>query len=277
MLLGSSAIGLAVGCALGSAAYGARRRWSASSDKLRLSERTARRYSGGAIFDLEFVRGKLRYDPLYFGLLTSGVLCDRRTILDLGCGRGIALALIAEAGRLAEEGDWPAEWGPPVGRPVLLGFERDERLVAVAQRALDGAARVVRSDLTDPNLPAADLVLLLDVLHYLPGDLQVAVLEAAAAALDPGGALVLREPAAEGGVRFLLTRWAERVCALARRDWSQRFSYRSLAEWEALLRDCGLEAQSSPMSSGTPYSNFLTVATKPASRPAAKGRVAHGG
>jgi hypothetical protein len=35
---------------------------------------------------MNFVRGKLRYDPVYFALLTQGLLPAKGSLLDLGCG-----------------------------------------------------------------------------------------------------------------------------------------------------------------------------------------------
>jgi uncharacterized protein (DUF2062 family) len=269
VLLGSMAVGVVLGGLLAGAAYRVRRQWRNPSHEARLAARTARRYLETGIFHWEFVGAKLRYDPLYFGLLASGALAGRRRLVDLGCGRGIVLALLTEAGQMAREGTWPETWGEPLQQLELVGIEKDEQMAVVARAALDGAARVVTSDLAKQGPCPADLILLLDVLHYLPAADQVRLLQVAAENLEPGGALILREPAADGGVRFLLTRWAERLCALARRDWRQPFCYRSVAEWEGLLAACGLSSESMPMSGGTPYANFLILAAKPASGVAA--------
>lgn len=266
LLLGSLAVGLTLGGALAGLAYGVRQRWQSSSAELRLADRTAKRYLEGGIFDWEFVGGKLRHDPLYFGLLTSGVLAGRKRLLDLGCGRGILLALLTEAEQLAGAGAWPESWGRPLGQLELTGVEKNPRTAAVARAALGEAATVITADLSEFELRRADAILLLDVLHYLPADEQERLLKVAAARIDAGGILVLREVAADGGVRFLLTRGAERVCAIARLHWRQRFCYRSAAEWAAILAGYGLQPKSTPMSRGTPYSNVLILARKPVGR-----------
>jgi uncharacterized protein (DUF2062 family) len=263
LLLGSLALGLLSGGVLGGVAYAIRRRWSNSRDEERLTAQTARRYLQTGIFNWEFVGAKLRYDPLYLGLVKSSLLAGRSRLLDLGCGRGILLALVAEAGRLASSEAWPESWGRPLGQPDLIGVESSEKRAAVATVALGDEARVIHSDLTIFRPGPADSILLLDVLHYLSAADQQLVLSTAAESLEAGGVLILREAAADGGVRFLLTRCAERLCAMVRRDWRQRFCYRSVAEWEGLLSDYGLVPESTPMSRGTPYANFLILARKP--------------
>ncbi|HEX2643609.1 MAG TPA: hypothetical protein VHU81_11480, partial [Thermoanaerobaculia bacterium] len=100
----------------------------------------------------------------------------------------------------------------------------------------------------------------LDVLHYLPAALQEDLLRRVAEALEPGGLLLIRDADAAGGLRFFATRIQERLCALARRHWRQRFHYRSAEDWRTLLGRLGLEVEVVPMAEGTPYSNVLIAA-----------------
>ncbi|HEY0781143.1 MAG TPA: hypothetical protein VGE98_01710, partial [Thermoanaerobaculia bacterium] len=86
---------------------------------------------------------------------------------------------------------------------------------------------------------------------------QEALLAKAVAALNPGGLLLLREADAAAGFRFFAIRLAERLSALFRRDLSQRFAYRSAAEWKRLLEELGLTIEVEPMGHGTPYANVL--------------------
>ena len=107
-------------------------------------------------------------------------------------------------------------------------------------------------------------MLLLDVLHYLPAAAQERLLARAAACLEPGGVLLVREADADGRARFLATRAAERLCALARGHLRQRFRYRTGEEWRALLAaQCLAVAPATPLSAGTPYANVLLEARKP--------------
>ena len=110
--------------------------------------------------------------------------------------------------------------------------------------------------------PPCRAVVLLDVLHYLAAGDQAGLLARAAAALEPGGVLIVRDADAGLGWRFLLTRVAERLAALARGHLRQRFHYRRADAWDELLRGLGLEVTSTPMWDGTPFGNVLVVGRK---------------
>src|SRR6185369_9258238 len=112
-------------------------------------------------------------------------------------------------------------------------------------------------DLCEAALPAADVILLLDVLHYLPAAAQEDLLARVANALPPGGLLLIRDADAAGGWRFTATRVQERLCAWGRRHWRQRFQYRSRKEWREVLERLGFAVEDEPMGEGTPYANVL--------------------
>ena len=240
-----------------------------------LVEAAARRYDGAGPATRQFVRGKLRGDPIYLELLAGGDLPRRGRLLDLGCGQGIALALLAAArggGRGESDAgggdggvEWPAGWPPPADLE-LIGIERSPRRVAVARASLGGEAEVRQGDLAGADLPPCDAVLLLDVLHYLSAADQTALVGRAARALAPGGVLLIREADAARGMRFALTRVQERLAALARGHWRQHFHYRPGADWRRLLAACGFETEARPMWRGTPFANVLIVGRKPAVR-----------
>ncbi|HEX5760023.1 MAG TPA: DUF2062 domain-containing protein [Thermoanaerobaculia bacterium] len=263
LALGSLAVGAAAGAALGAATWWtlrARRRPPAVEA---LIEAAARPYLAAGVAHWEIVRGKLRHDPLYLGLLARGPLPERGRFLDLGCGRGIALALLAAAREAARRGELPAGWTAPAAEIALHGIEGRRRTAAAAAKALAGVATIAHADLATAPLPAASAVLLLDVLHYLPAAEQERLLARAAACLEPGGVLFVREADAAGGARFLATRAAERLCALARGHLRQRFRYRSAAAWRDLVAAQGLEAAPpAPLAQGTPYANVLLVARR---------------
>ena len=128
----------------------------------------------------------------------------------------------------------------------LIGVDVRPGAAAVARAALGSAARIDLVDLARYRPPAADLVLLLDVLHYLAGGEQERLLGELAANLRPGGVILVREADAAAGARFWLTRASERARALGRGAWRQRFRYRSGADWLRLLTAHGLEVDMNP-------------------------------
>jgi uncharacterized protein (DUF2062 family) len=256
LLAGSVMVGAGLGVLLGLAAFGvASRRVPALRDD-RLREETAALYLGSGIFAWEFVRGKLRHDPVYFDLLRNGVLPEDGRILDLGCGRGILLALLHTA-RIRDRVD------PGVPGPELVGLDQRARWIAQGREALGEAARLEVAELDGYGpLPPSRAIVLLDVLHYMPRSSQEDLLDRVAAALEPGGVLVVREADTSLGWRHVLTAFAERLCALGRGHWSQRFHYRSGAAWSEALATRGLDTSHRPMREGTPYSNALLVGRK---------------
>jgi len=227
----------------------------------RLIAATADRYRGAGMLDWRFVRGKLRYDPVYLGLLRGRALPADGRVLDLGCGRGILLALVASAQDQLARGVRLPEWVTS-SHLVLHGIEARPREVAVARRALDGAATIEQMDLREATLPGADAAVLLDVLHYLPAAAQEDLLARVAATLSPRGILLIREPDAAGGRRFTVARIQERLGALCRRDWRQSFCYHRAEDWRRLLQRLGLAVTVSPMAKGTPFANVLIEARR---------------
>jgi len=265
LLVGSALVGAFLAALFAAFTYRracARRR---HPDVEALIDETSRRYIPAGVFAWEFTRGKLRHDPLYFGLLARGGLPERGVLLDLGCGRGILMSLLATARDQAARGIFPAGWRAPSPELRFHGIERTEKTAAAARRALGDEATIETADLRRPGaLPAAAAIFLLDVLHYLSAGEQEALLDRAVAALEPGGMLVLREADAGAGRRFALTRAAERLAGLARGRVRQRLCFRSAAEWSERLAARGLAVAALPMSGGTPFANVLLAGRSPA-------------
>jgi uncharacterized protein (DUF2062 family)/2-polyprenyl-3-methyl-5-hydroxy-6-metoxy-1,4-benzoquinol methylase len=261
LLAGSAVVGVALAVPLAFLAYRAAVARRKEPEIRDLIEETAYRYLGSGMFDWEFVRGKLRHDPVYLQVLQQGLLPSEGRLLDLGCGRGILLSLLLTARTRFDRGLHPQGWPPP---PVLdlHGIETGFKPAQAARAALGDQARIDVLDLRDSELPPSRVVLLLDVLHYLPAEVQEDLLKKIANALEPGGLLLIRDADAGAGWRFTATRIQERICALARRHWKQRFHYRSATEWSRLLEEIGFTVDLQPMGMGTPYGNILLTGTR---------------
>ena len=227
-----------------------------------LLDAAAQPYAAAGRSAFYFARGKLRHDPVYFFLLRQGVLPDRGRLLDVGCGRGLLLALLRAARESYRAGTWPAGWAAPPLDLDPTGIDLRADHVLIARAALGGDARLEARDLRDFDFPPAAAIVLLDVLHYLREDEQRRALARAAAALTSGGVLLLREPDAGAGMAYVLSHLSERLLeALRGRPFAPQ-RYRRAAEWAGLLESLGFTVEMEPMNEGTPFSNVLFVCTK---------------
>lgn len=233
-----------------------------------LVRRAADRYLHG-ITAWQFARAKLRRDPGYRALLTSGLLPREGRLLDVGCGQGHLLALVVEARRAAEAGGWPAGWPPaPVGL-TLAGIELRPSAAESARQALGDAATIETGDACELPIGPADAVVALDVLHLVDEGRQEPLVRRLAGALPPGGVLIVREVDAAAGWRFQLVRLVNRLVALGQGRLRARLAFRTAAGWSALLAAHGLDVEATR--AGMTLGNVLLVGRKarpqvPASR-----------
>jgi len=262
ILLGSFVVGVVLGAALAAVAFVISMRWREAPLRTRLKEETAKKFRDAGVFNWEFVRGRLRHDPIYYHLIVSGDLPREGHLLDLGCGHGILLALIASAKSIREQGDWPADAPPPPAGLTLTGVESNARRGEIARLALGDDAQIEVTNLAHYDPPGCRAVVLLDVLHHMRPDEQVALLQRCASALEPGGVLFLREQNAAAGLRFLLKRAGLRLWAIARGEQKSRMHFRDLGEWLGVLRECGLSPEVHPIFTGKGQPSALVVARK---------------
>lgn len=193
-----------------------------------------------------YVRGKLRHDPCTEAIRAIGNLGD---VLDLGCGRGHLAIYLLASGVAA----------------TVRGFDWDDEKIAMAQRAGDGlAATFAAGDVRTTDEPAADTVLLVDVLHYLTPKEQDTMLERALDLVRPGGRLVIRDASAGFGWRSFVTLVVEWISTFIKFNLGEGVSFR---DWPRdvvpKLEAHGVTCTVTPCWQATPFSNVLVVATKP--------------
>lgn len=228
----------------------------------RLTAATLCKYQTSSMFDRQFVRAKLRNDPVYLALLHADLLPRRGRLLDLGCGRGILLALLRTAAELFESNEWNSPTPAPPSELDLQGVELRPAHAAIARRVLGNDAQIEVAGLSAYQPRSCVAVTMFDVLHYLNLDAQRDLIERIARALQPGGVLLIREADAAADLRHAVTRLGECVAAIGRGRWRQPFHYRCLTDWTKLLEANGLAVTSRPMAKGTPFSNVLIEARK---------------
>jgi len=276
LLIGSVATGAVLAVLAGWLTYAVVRGTDDRHAFTELVRLTSDRYINAGIVAWEFARGKLRADPIYKAVVCGGLLArpsdppvsaagdppgvgPGRTLLDVGCGLGLTLALIAEARRAERAGTWPAEWPSPPCFERMIGIETRGRVAAIAAAVLAGDAEVITADARTVAYARVHAVLLFDVLHMMRREEQETLLASMAAALEPSGLMLIREADAAAGWRFTAVRWGNYVKALAFGSWNQQFHFRTASEWQACLARHGLHAEVREMSEGTPFANVLLL------------------
>jgi len=191
LLVGSIVLGAALGAVFGVGAWLLARAGGHHETYREIVDAIVVRYVDVSIRDAEVSRALLLRDPMYPFLIDEGVLGSGERVLDLGCGRGLIGVLVGLFTRASEP-----RW--------YLGVDQCDRYVRAARQALDDVpgCAVQTVDLRDFDPPPADVVVINDVLRFLPFAAQDALLRRLARALPPGARVFVREKDAGGGWRF---------------------------------------------------------------------------
>ncbi|MDB5731645.1 MAG: Methyltransferase type 11 [Variovorax sp.] len=235
-------------------------------------------------FAWHFARGKLGHDPVFRALVERGLAGKGPLrVVDIGCGQGLFASLLHAMGRMQSEGRWPAAWPEAPRDARYSGIElmpRDIERGLAAIGHLQPGPRFIRGDMCVTALPACELVVILDVLHYVDHAAQEEVLTRVRDALQQGiqdvqgagqdavqdpvapppGRLLLRVGDASSRRGFAISQWVDRTVTRVRGHTVSPTWGRPLAEWAALLQRLGFSVHSVPMSQGTPFANVLLVA-----------------
>ncbi|HJN76068.1 MAG TPA: class I SAM-dependent methyltransferase [Myxococcota bacterium] len=194
-----------------------------------------------------FARGKMSGDPAYRRVLEL-IDCDEGTFVDIGCGEGHLLALV----RALHPG------------LSLVGLDHDASRVETARVVLGEEARIQLhlGDVRDFELPEAQLIACLDVLHYMTPEEQDTLLSRFAVALAAGGVLLIRDGRSEAGFASTITRWSEQLAVAFGRHKGDGVFFRPAEDTRATLEAAGLRVELSDCSEGTPFANMLWVGRK---------------
>jgi uncharacterized protein (DUF2062 family)/SAM-dependent methyltransferase len=195
--------------------------------------------------DREFVRWKMRLDRI-FGLLATEDL-GSGTVVDLGCGYGMALSFATFTDRSRH----------------LVGCDLDAHRIAVAREALGTLnADLSVADVRYLDLPPAGLILILDVLQYLPADEQLALLTRCCSALAPQGMLIFRVHDRERGLWSIITMAFDRLIFACGRA-GVRPLMLSAAEYHSVLENAGMKVEEHRFRNRLPLAHILFIAKKP--------------
>ena len=239
----------------------------------RLHDAATQPYRQAGRFAWHFARGKLGRDPVFRGLIEEGLIAPgQRRVLDIGCGQGLFASLLSSMSDMQARLNWPADWSATPARVDYTGIELMPRDIDRATRAvghLQPAPAFVCGDMRHAAMPPSDLVVILDVLHYVDLKAQEGVLANVRQALEQGAGerepgtparLLLRVGDAASRRGYRISQWVDRTVTRVRGHTVAPTWGRPLAEWTALLQRLGFAVRSLPMSRGTPFANVLLVA-----------------
>lgn len=221
-----------------------------------LARRAAARYPARDRFARHFAYGKLTRDPAFRYIVAHGLVAEGARLLDLGCGQGVLAALLAASRERGAEGDWPRAWPGPPRTASLRGIDLRALDVERARHAVP-EAEFVHGDIRTASFGTADVVVILDVLHYIDFAAQREVLGRVRDALAGGGTLLLRVGDAAGTLRFRITDAVDRAVMAFRGHKLERLYCRPVAQWREELASLGFAVDAVPMSEGTPFANVL--------------------
>ena len=179
-------------------------------------------------------------------------LPDGEVFVDLGCGYGVWAFYLAQL------------------RPQvrILGSDPDDDKVQVAAAIArqNGLTRLEFSTgkAQDISLPACSLISLVDILYLIPYDEQIEILQKCAAALLPGGRIMIKEIGSRPRWKYLVN-YLEEVLAVRvlRITRGSEFYFRNEQDWKDILDDLGLQASVIQLDAGYPHPHVLILGEKP--------------
>lgn len=228
-----------------------------TAHELALIDAASRPYRAAGRYAYHFARGKLTHDPIFLSLLRSGRIPDCARVLDLGCGHAVLASLLLAAHQKFEDGLWPADSARPPSGLRLHGIESQRVAARRAQLTLGERASILLADLRDVALPDADVVVLVDVIHYLAPDQQITLLRRISHCLRGDGVLILRVADANAGWRFRAGVAADMLGSLMSAGMLLAHHHRSIDDWMQLLAELGFEPNIEAVAKEKSFANVV--------------------
>lgn len=168
-------------------------------------------------------------------------------IIDLGCGDGFLVNYLALLNRNCK----------------FLGIELNKYRVALANKGLTNT-KFIQSDISNSDIPKADVILLVHVLHHLQSkEIQESVLQECFKKLNKEGKLLIVEIDYKPKLKYFLT-WFVDVCVVPilfdKKLIDFNINYRSENQWVQLLKKIGYLVTVENADKGKPFSNVIITA-----------------
>lgn len=189
---------------------------------------------------------KYGLDPCYEEILRR--VPPGARVTDLGSGLGMLPLALAQLG----------------GDRRCAGIEWDARKARVGARVARGQAAVslAAGDVRDAEIPPCDIITLVDLLHYFDDETQRALLARAAAALPPGGRLLIREHDHAESFRSRWTRHIEKQSIRFGWNRSTGLNFRPISALISELEALGLAVERLEVSGPLHPGNVLLEAIR---------------
>ncbi len=209
---------------------------------LEVSDALFERYRRAGRFHAGFAKYKTLMDPVFWALW--GRLPRTGTLVDVGAGEGLLAMWLRTAGSDLE----------------VLGLDPDVQRIQRAMLVGDARMRFQVGDARTFEIPPANAITCIDVLHYLTEDEQKQVLQRLSNALLPGGILLIRDPSADPRGRW--TRWSERLFVALGRHQGEGVHVSGAERLAGWLKEHLDDVRIEDCSTG-PFANLLVSGRRP--------------
>jgi 1-acyl-sn-glycerol-3-phosphate acyltransferase len=140
-----------------------------------------------------YVRVKLKLENSYVFL--NEIIPREASVVDLGCGYGYLAIML----------------GYVSGNRRIVGMDYDEEKIRIAKNVVRNLENIhfMTGDITREEIPPGEVYILNDVLHYLPEEKQLMVVEKCLEKIPEGGKVILRDADTELRKRTAFTKFTE--------------------------------------------------------------------
>jgi len=175
------------------------------------------------------------------------LLPDEGRILDIGCGFGL----------------FAAYFGQTQPRRRIVGIDPNARRVAMAQKVANHLGltehEFMAADARDASVQGPfDAAYVLDVMHHIPPEDQLPLLERLRDLLSPRGVLVVKDITTEPAYQVRFTELLDRAMV----GWEEPLTYRHHREWGEMLTGLGFKVRMVRVPDVLPYPHVVIAATR---------------
>ncbi len=175
------------------------------------------------------------------------IIPQKGKIIDLGCGDGIFANFLALS---SQDRD-------------IIGIEKNKNRIKDADKKLKNT-KFFYGDITKKEIPQADVIILIHVLHHLNSFKdQEKLIEICRKKLKKNGRLILAEIEPEWSIKFFTTWFTDHflVAWLFENKLYQPIYFRTGKDWIVLTKKIGFNSRYKKLDKGKPFSHSLIDCT----------------